>query len=457
MRLFFILFFSIYSSFSFSGILLTDTGVSVLPEIKQAFYGKVFSSYHAAGLYTSQQCISRSGDYPSQRVTGHKGSTAWNATIYFDSNCSRAYKSVTVHMGSVPYSCPDGSELNDAIGACEENKCKAFSGDKLQVWWPDSFGSDLKGSYMCASNGCVTQIYTSQGCIDGTCTGDSEYNGTECVNPDVSGPCSDNSCTDAAEPPKPPTPEPDPDPEHKPDDPTAPIPDPNPLPPIDVKPPTSEDVDPEPEVTDPTPTPDSNGDIVKAITNMNKDVNKALNNLNVDINKSNADQKNELEKITGNVEQTNDQLNDLRQENIDIYKNTKALILQANADITTGTNRTTNAVKSLKDSLDVGKFGEPSGKVIDLIFSEEALTAIQAEIETKTTELESFAEQAKDLIHISTNFEAGSLSDSSFEVGGVEVKSGLYRFEGVSGQVRPVILFVCALISVWVLFGSRGK
>ncbi|WP_414628944.1 hypothetical protein [Vibrio harveyi] len=51
----------------------------------------------------------------------------------------------------------------------------------------------------------------------------------------------------------------------------------------------------------------------------------------------------------------------------------------------------------------------------------------------------------------------GSLTDKSFTVKGTTVESGLQRFDSVSGYVRPVVLFICALIALWILFGPRSK
>ncbi|MBE3682409.1 hypothetical protein HJ199_24320, partial [Vibrio parahaemolyticus] len=56
-----------------------------------------------------------------------------------------------------------------------------------------------------------------------------------------------------------------------------------------------------------------------------------------------------------------------------------------------------------------------------------------------------------------TNFNNGTLSDKSFNIKGATVESGLQRFDAVSGYVRPVVLFICALIALWVLFGNRSK
>jgi len=85
------------------------------------------------------------------------------------------------------------------------------------------------------------------------------------------------------------TPDPDPNPDDGNPD-TAPIPDADPFPDGSASgpSPTPEPVDPTAPVEQPNPTPNQgdNGDVVKAVTNLNSDVNKALNDLNIDINKS---------------------------------------------------------------------------------------------------------------------------------------------------------------------------
>ncbi|WP_138956439.1 hypothetical protein [Vibrio ichthyoenteri] len=256
-----------------------------------------------------------------------------------------------VANGSPVASCPSGTELNEVTGKCEEvNKCQELqqSGDVVELTWlRDVWGDNMTGAYWCkAGVQCVAQIETHVGCHEDRCFGDAPYTGDKCENPETEGVmCSDSTCSTARpEPEKPPTPDPDPDTEHKPTDPTKPIPDPNPLPPVDVKPPPPEVVDPEPEVPEPELTPDSNGDVVKAVTNLNRDVNKALNDLNIDINKANAEQNGELMLLNANVKQNSEHLAKLREENIDIYDNTKALIQNLNKDVTSAVNRNTERI-----------------------------------------------------------------------------------------------------------------
>ncbi|WP_434998675.1 adsorption protein [Vibrio scophthalmi] len=290
----------------------------------------------------------------------HRGFTGWAITKSSRSKFKAAYPNFdAVHAGiahvasfSQGASCPDGTEFNETSGICEQNKCKELqqSGDVVELTWlRDVWGDNMTGAYWCkAGVQCVAQIETHVGCHEDRCFGDAPYTGDKCENPETEGVmCSDSTCSTARpEPEKPPTPEPEPDPdtEHKPTDPTKPIPDPNPLPPIDVKPPPPEVVDPEPEVPEPELTPDSNGDVVKAVTNLNRDVNKALNDLNIDINKANAEQNGELMLLNANVKQNSEHLAKLREENIDIYDNTKALIQNLNKDVTSAVNRNTERI-----------------------------------------------------------------------------------------------------------------
>ncbi|WP_391856518.1 methyl-accepting chemotaxis protein [Vibrio cidicii] len=151
-----------------------------------------------------------------------------------------------------------------------------------------------------------------------------------------------------------PEPEPQPDPTHTPDDPTTDIPDPSPLPDDSTStlPPTPEPVDPTPDVPTPEPDPNGNGDVVQSVTNLNRDLNKSINDMNIDINKSNASIQHELTMLNENTRSNTQAIKDMHQASIDIAENNKALIQQANADITTAVNKTTNAVNGLGAELE---------------------------------------------------------------------------------------------------------
>ena len=109
---------------------------------------------------------------------------------------------------------------------------------------------------------------------------------------------------------------------------------------------TWEPVTPPPEVIEPELTPDSNGDIVKAVTSMNSNVNQALNDLNIDINKSQASIQTELDRLNKNVVNNSNATRDLAQTNIDIYNNTKQLIQGVEVAVKTGTATTVDAINT---------------------------------------------------------------------------------------------------------------
>ncbi|EHA1124341.1 hypothetical protein FG475_04295 [Vibrio navarrensis] len=289
--------------------------------------------------------------------------------------------------------CPSGKELNEDTGKCEEPpaSCETSDGHVVtgQSWPWKIYGQSPR---VCVQ-GCIYRTTGVQVCGATTCTADMMGTAEECSNDgvepgsNVPDPCQPNdaggyTCNndvdgdgqpDADGQPDPdadcgfdsngnfgctggsydkdPTPE-QPDPNHTPDDPTSEIPDPSPLPDDTTSTPTPDPVDPTPDVPTPTPTPDGNGDVVQAITNLNRDVNKSINDMNIDINKANANIENELNRLNQNTRANTQAIKDMHQANIDIAENNKALIQQANADITTAVNTTTNAVNDLGGKID---------------------------------------------------------------------------------------------------------
>ncbi|EJB1765701.1 hypothetical protein MUE07_004744, partial [Vibrio parahaemolyticus] len=104
------------------------------------------------------------------------------------------------------------------------------------------------------------------------------------------------------------------------------------------------------------------------------------------------------------------------------------------------------------------EFGTPMGTAITgEIFTAEDFANLQTTIDEKAESIQGYVDDIKGLITIGTNFNNGTLSDKSFNIKGATVESGLQRFDAVSGYVRPVVLFICALIALWVLFGNRSK
>ncbi|WP_146042265.1 adsorption protein [Vibrio vulnificus] len=295
-------------------------------------------------------------------------------------------------------SCPSGTEYNPDTKKCEKpNRCLSIKGETGKIGWNSAWwGKTSPSSYVCSpkGDGCVALVGESY-CIDidpdalasdpGLYDCDAYYivQETECNIPDGASFCTDDTCTEFMPEPEGPTkpnpdpdpdPEPEPDPEHKPTDPTDPIPDPSPLPDESEQNPIPNPVDPEPEVPDPTPDPDGNSDVVSAVTNMNRDINKALYDLNIDINKSNASIESELNRLNKNTRQNTQAIKDLHQANLDIAQNTKKLIQQANADITTSVNKNTNAINSLK--------GEVSGLGDSLTSIDGTLTGMAEDLDS---------------------------------------------------------------------------
>lgn len=162
------------------------------------------------------------------------------------------------------------------------------------------------------------------------------------------------------------------DPIHDPDDPTGDIEDPSVLPDDStntVNPPNTGDV---PDVEDPDTDESTDKGVVNAIKGLNSDVNKALHALNVDLNQSSADIQNQIIALNASMV-TNTQAIQKQQINDNkIYENTKALIQQANGDITTAVNRNTNSVGEVVKGLDdlqttnADGFAELSDKLDDL-------------------------------------------------------------------------------------------
>ncbi len=142
------------------------------------------------------------------------------------------------------------------------------------------------------------------------------------------------------------------DPIHDPDDPTGDIEDPSVLPDGSTNTVNPPDTDAEPEVEDPDTDESTDKGVVSAIKGLNSDVNKALNALNVDLNQSSADIQNQIIALNASMV-TNTQAIQKQQINDNkIYENTKALIQQANGDITTAVNRNTNSVREVVKGLD---------------------------------------------------------------------------------------------------------
>ncbi|EPP5729957.1 hypothetical protein ACUT7I_003330, partial [Vibrio cholerae] len=252
----------------------------------------------------------------------------------------------------------------------------------LGVWWNEqAYGRDMLGNFWCgAASNCTAQLTTFVGCDSGNCFADAHYTGDECEHGTLSGFCSDITCSAQLPEPEQPDPDnpdpdnpdpdnpdpdnpdpdnPDPDnpdvtdPTHDPDDPTGgDIEDPSVLPDDStntVDPGTTED---EPDVEDPPTDESTDTAVVSAITGMNKDVNKALNVMNIDINQASADVQNQIIALNASVITNTQAIQKQQANDNEIYRKTKSLIQQANADITTAVNKNTNAINGVGNDVE---------------------------------------------------------------------------------------------------------
>ncbi|MCR9713269.1 methyl-accepting chemotaxis protein [Vibrio parahaemolyticus] len=277
--------------------------------------------------------------------------------------------------------CATGEIYNPETRQCEasKNHCEKLMETEptLGVWWnEEAYGRDMLGNFWCGSaSNCTAQLTTFVGCDSGKCFADAHYTGDECQHGTLNGFCTDSSCSaELPEPEKPDPDNPDPDnpdpdnpdpdnpdpdnpdvddPTHKPDDPTGgDIEDPSVLPDSDSdivvpKPPTDE-----PDVEDPPTDESTDTAVVNAITGMNKDVNKALNDMNIDINQASADVQNQIIALNASVVTNTQAIQKQQANDNEIYRKTKALIQQANADVTTAVNQNTNAINGVGDDVE---------------------------------------------------------------------------------------------------------
>ncbi|WP_343289963.1 hypothetical protein AAIA71_20510 [Vibrio harveyi] len=277
------------------------------------------------------------------------------------------------------YTC--SNETKSWESECNGRDCSDVEGERGQLRWKSSvWGESVPSSYLCSSKGggCAASVTQDTSlCFNesGWCYGDYVVIGPACDVPPGPSFCSDPECKGfKPEPDKPPT---DPDnPDHKPDDPTGgDIEDPSVLPDSDNDVVVPDKPDGKPDVEDPDIKPETDKAVVDAVVGMNKDVNKALNDLHISINKNKADVQNEIRALNASVV-TNTQAVQKQQINDnEIYRKTKALIQQANADITTAVNRNTGAINSVGE--DVGKIaGSMEGIAEDVAGISETLDGI---------------------------------------------------------------------------------
>ncbi|MCR9545757.1 DUF1542 domain-containing protein [Vibrio antiquarius] len=239
---------------------------------------------------------------------------------------------------------------------CNGRDCSDVEGQSDSVRWMSSvWGSSSPSSYLCSSmgGGCGAAIdRSSSWCGEsGWCYASYTVIGPACNVPSGPSFCSDPECKSYKDPDT--EEKPDTDPTHDPDDPTGgDIEDPSVLPDSDndvvvPDPPTDE-----PDVEDPPTDESTDTAVVSAITGMNKDVNKALNAMNIDINQASADVQNQIIALNASVVTNTQAIQKQQANDNEIYRKTKSLIQQANADITTAVNKNTNAINGVGNDVE---------------------------------------------------------------------------------------------------------
>ncbi len=328
-------------------------------------------------------CSTDFGTYsePIGAIPGNMQFEVWYFE-YVDAECTERKGDVSDDSVKliVTFTCPEGETYNSITGACqagqELTRCEVLmeQGDVVEVWWDEAaFGRDMVGNYWCASgSSCTTQLQTFVGCDSGRCFADAYHTGVECEHGSLDGFCSDSTCSTEL---PPGGTEPDPeDPTHNPDDPTGTITDPDKEPDSDTTPVTPDTPAEKPEVEQPEVKPETDTAVMEAITGMNADINTALNNLNQDVNKSSADIQNQLITLNSSVTRNSQVIQEQQTNDNRIYENTKALIQNANADITTAVNRNTNAVNGVSSQVgtlanEVGNIGNEVTAITDELYS----------------------------------------------------------------------------------------
>ncbi|MCR9623250.1 DUF1542 domain-containing protein, partial [Vibrio sp. RM-44-3] len=252
------------------------------------------------------------------------------------------------------HSCSNETESWES--QCNGRDCSDVEGKHDSVSWNSSiWGNSSPASYVCSviGGGCVGAIdRSSSWCGEsGNCYATYTVIGPDCDVPSGPSLCSDPLCTNFKDPDS--DEKPDTDPTHDPDDPTGgDIEDPSVLPDSDndvvvPDPPTDE-----PDVEDPPTDESTDTAVVSAITGMNKDVNKALNEMNIDINQASADVQNQIIALNASVVTNTQAIQKQQANDNEIYRKTKSLIQQANADITTAVNKNTNAINGVGDDVE---------------------------------------------------------------------------------------------------------
>ncbi|MEZ8297355.1 hypothetical protein AB6D11_26535 [Vibrio splendidus] len=388
-------------SFSVSAGIKINSGVNA---------GEVYSSTADYIEVMTNKCLSfASHGQPSYKffTSGTANSTkfSFHGSTYSDSSCTNVYSSRYVMTKSYSKAECEAPKSYNEEGLCEESSCSDSKGKDApfpQSPVPDD-GQSLGSSRLSCNTGNHCEVLSGYRVSGGSMIKDSFYTGEDCVgNPNDYTDCPYYGSCGGQTPPEPDDLEDpwdgctkpyvdsafvcreDTDGDGKPnhdapyddgaycdhdssgkfscsggsfdkDKPTDPVKPTEPdgdvshggnIPDAAGDPATIQPVDPPKEVTEPELTPDSNGDVVKAVTSMNRDFNKALNDLNIDINQSQANINTELDRLNKNVVNNSNATRDLAQTNIDIYNNTKQLIQGVEVAVKTGTASTVEAINT---------------------------------------------------------------------------------------------------------------
>ncbi len=304
----------------------------------------------AFSLEQLQQDIIDMGCFSTKHSNGAVRVTKFSIDTMYYSYCSTGSVSWKL-VKFVTFTCPEGQKFNPDTGQCElpPKTCEELKAkDAPSPGFTPEDGQPLTATrYYCEiTRMCeAKQSYFASG---GDLVKESYYTGNECVG------SADDYTNDPYYPPITQPDDPDvTDPTHDPDDPTGgDIEDPSVLPDSDSdvvvpKPPTDE-----PDVEDPPTDESTDTAVVNAITGMNKDVNKALNDMNIDINQASADVQNQIIALNASVVTNTQAIQKQQANDNEIYRKTKALIQQANADITTAVNQNTNAINGVGDDVE---------------------------------------------------------------------------------------------------------
>ncbi|HHC7078842.1 TPA: methyl-accepting chemotaxis protein [Vibrio parahaemolyticus] len=338
-------------------------GMRVNPASYVSCYENKFVNYKD---FSTKSCYLRHGKYVVD-IMCHTTSASWPlyraaGFLQNSAQCPPDHEKVEDgYVVSCKSKCVYGANED---GTCK-NKCEfgqAVGHTATLYWHPMVTGSDVQ--YGCYYTGGVNAEYCTMkqsGETEVTCTGVSDGHivaGTRCFTDFT---YTGSKCSEGDKPfwgdgEAKPDPDTDPDkedPTHKPDDPTGgDIEDPSVLPDSDSDVVVPDKPDNKPDVEEPDITPQTDKAVVDAIIGMNKDVNKALNDLHIDINKNKADIQNEIKVLNASVVTNTQAIQKQQINDNEIYNKTKALIQQANADITTAINKNTGAINSVGDDVE---------------------------------------------------------------------------------------------------------